>query len=263
MLEVQRIIANPLLPCPEDYPFTWCGYIQYNQHISHVFKKEFAMSEQHHDFPKTTPAQVILATVGGLFAPVLALFLVAKLVIGIQDSHLEDTEKAPEQVAAVTAPVEAAPAAETEQPAEAAPEDAAPVAEEKVEPPAAPVAQAEPVKEAPKAVAAAPKPEATPAPAEEKPAEAAPEAKTAGKSGEDVFKSVCSMCHGVGLMGAPKVGDHDAWGPRIAQGQDTLVQHAIKGIRMMPAKGGNPGLSDAEVTAAVIYMANQSGASFK
>ncbi|MDP2247061.1 MAG: c-type cytochrome [Nitrosomonadales bacterium] len=83
-----------------------------------------------------------------------------------------------------------------------------------------------------------------------------------GKAGQQTYQAVCAMCHTAGLMNAPKLGDKDAWAPRIAQGKGTLVEHAIKGIRMMPAKGGNPGLSDDEVTNAVVYMANESGASF-
>ena len=63
-------------------------------------------------------------------------------------------------------------------------------------------------------------------------------------------------------MGAPKFGDREQWAPRIAQGHDTLVTHALKGIRMMPAKGGNASLSDDEVAGAVKYMANEAGAGF-
>ncbi len=84
----------------------------------------------------------------------------------------------------------------------------------------------------------------------------------AGKSGEEVYKSVCMMCHAAGLMAAPKFGDKDLWAPRIAQGYDTLVNHAVHGIRNMPAKGGNPALSDTEVAGAVKYMSNASGAKF-
>lgn len=83
-----------------------------------------------------------------------------------------------------------------------------------------------------------------------------------GKGGQEVYKAVCGMCHGGGLMGAPKLGDKEQWAPRIAQGHDTLVSHAIKGIRMMPAKGGNADLSDYEVAGAVKYMANEAGAGF-
>ena len=73
-----------------------------------------------------------------------------------------------------------------------------------------------------------------------------------------MYQSVCAMCHGAGLLNAPKPGDKAAWKPRIAQGVATLHEHAIKGIRTMPAKGGNPALSDAEVSAAVDYMVRQS-----
>ena len=71
------------------------------------------------------------------------------------------------------------------------------------------------------------------------------------------------MCHSAGLMNAPKIGDKDAWKPRIAQGYDTLISHAINGIRSMPAKGGNPALTDGEIANAVAEMANAGGANFK
>ena len=80
-------------------------------------------------------------------------------------------------------------------------------------------------------------------------------------SGEKISQVNCILCHGAGVMGAPKIGDAVQWEARIAQGKDKLVDHAIKGINMMPAKGGNAALSDEEVAAAVIWMANQSGGS--
>ncbi len=83
------------------------------------------------------------------------------------------------------------------------------------------------------------------------------------KSGEQVVTAVCAACHAAGALGSPKIGDNGAWAPRISQGYDTLVQHAIKGIRSMPARGGNPDLTDGEIANAVAYMANKSGASFK
>ena len=83
------------------------------------------------------------------------------------------------------------------------------------------------------------------------------------KSGEEVVKAVCGMCHTAGLMNAPKIGDNGQWAPRIAQGYDVLVSHAINGIRSMPARGGNPALTDGEIANAVASMANASGASFK
>ncbi len=83
------------------------------------------------------------------------------------------------------------------------------------------------------------------------------------QAGAEVYKAVCSACHATGAAGSPKMGDAGAWSARIAQGYDKLVSNAIKGIRAMPAKGGNPDLDDAEVASAVVFMANQSGAKFK
>lgn len=83
------------------------------------------------------------------------------------------------------------------------------------------------------------------------------------QAGAAVYNAACVACHGTGAAGAPKVGDSGAWGARIAQGFDTLVKHAIQGIRAMPPKGGNPDLDDIEVARAVAYMGNQSGAKFK
>jgi cytochrome c5 len=77
-------------------------------------------------------------------------------------------------------------------------------------------------------------------------------APAGAKSGEEVYKSVCTVCHQAGVAGAPKFGDKSAWADRIKQGRDTLVKAAIGGIRGMPPKGGNPALSDAEVERAVV-----------
>jgi cytochrome c5 len=82
-------------------------------------------------------------------------------------------------------------------------------------------------------------------------------------SGEEVFKSTCAACHAAGIAGAPKVGDQAAWKARLNEGYDKLLAHALHGLNAMPAKGGNPDLDDVEIARTVVYMANQSGASFK
>jgi cytochrome c5 len=92
--------------------------------------------------------------------------------------------------------------------------------------------------------------------------EAGADAKGA-RTGEQVVQSTCAACHQTGAAGAPKIGDSAGWAKRIAEGQKRLTEAAIKGVRAMPPKGGNPDLSDAEVERAVVLMANQSGASFK
>ncbi len=83
------------------------------------------------------------------------------------------------------------------------------------------------------------------------------------KSGEEVFNAACMSCHVSGALGAPKQGNKGDWAGRLGQGYDTLVKHALEGIRSMPPRGGNPDLSDTEIARAVAYMANSAGANFK
>jgi cytochrome c5 len=75
--------------------------------------------------------------------------------------------------------------------------------------------------------------------------------------GKTTYEAVCAACHAGGVAGAPKTGDKAIWGPRIEQGNDTLYASALKGKGVMPAKGGNPGLGDAAVKAAVDYLVAQ------
>ncbi len=72
-------------------------------------------------------------------------------------------------------------------------------------------------------------------------------------TGEEAFNKVCTTCHTAGINGAPKIGDHAAWGPRIAQGKDMLYKDAIGGKGNMPARGGTT-WPDATIRLAVDYM---------
>jgi len=72
-------------------------------------------------------------------------------------------------------------------------------------------------------------------------------------TGEQAFTKVCSACHSLGINGAPKIGDHAAWGPRIAQGKDALYTHVIEGKGAMPPRGGTT-WPDATIRMAVDYM---------
>ncbi|HEX6999140.1 MAG TPA: c-type cytochrome [Gammaproteobacteria bacterium] len=89
-----------------------------------------------------------------------------------------------------------------------------------------------------------------------------PEAAAAPLTGPQVYDAVCIACHAPpGVGGAPPLGDADAWAPRIAQGVETLVDHALHGYSgsagIMPRKGGRVDLSDEEIIGAVKYMVEQ------
>lgn len=160
------------------------------------------MSEHHEPMTKTTPMQVVAATVGGLVAPLIAIFLVVQLVLGIQARHAPSS----------------------------------PASDDK-----SVVERIKPVGSVEMADANAPKVE---------------------KTGEQVFNAICTACHTSGAMNAPKFSNKGDWAPRIAQGYDTLVKHAIAGIRGMPPRGGAATLSDVEMQRAVAYMADAAGAKF-
>ena len=91
----------------------------------------------------------------------------------------------------------------------------------------------------------------------------APGAPKIEKNGKEVAEAVCAACHATGVLNAPKIGDKAAWARLIKEGLDTLLPDAIKGIRQMPPRGGNPDLTDTEVARAIVHMANQSGANWK
>jgi cytochrome c5 len=82
-------------------------------------------------------------------------------------------------------------------------------------------------------------------------------------TGDQVYGQVCKTCHETGLAGAHRFGDKAAWAKVVAQGEKLTFEHAIAGIRAMPAKGGNPDLDDIEVHRAVVYMINKTGAGWK
>lgn len=75
--------------------------------------------------------------------------------------------------------------------------------------------------------------------------------------GGAIFGNLCTGCHTSGAGGAPMMVAAQ-WTARIAQGKDTLHKHAIEGYTgaagVMPAKGGNPALTDEQVIATVDWM---------
>jgi cytochrome c5 len=75
--------------------------------------------------------------------------------------------------------------------------------------------------------------------------------------GAVIYAALCGACHTSGAGGAPKL-EKAAWAARIAQGPDLMNKHAIEGFQgsagLMPAKGGNPALTDEQVIATVEWM---------
>jgi cytochrome c5 len=73
-------------------------------------------------------------------------------------------------------------------------------------------------------------------------------------SGAQAYQVACASCHESGSNGAPATGDADAWSGRSPHWETVLFDHAKNGYMQMPAKGGNPELSDRSVVAAAEYM---------
>jgi len=75
--------------------------------------------------------------------------------------------------------------------------------------------------------------------------------------GKEIYDQYCYGCHNPGLNGAPRLGDAEAWAPRIAQGRAVLLTSTIEGIAAMPQRGLCLSCSDEELAGAVDYMIEQ------
>ena len=184
---------------------------------------------------KSSPVKTAIFVAIGVLTLIIGVFLLAKFAVGTHElGATNETANKPEMVTKRIAPVVNLLVVQ------------GPAGSVAVAPASAPAA-------APVAMAAAPAaavsiPAAIPAGA----------ALVKVASGEAIYNAGCAACHGAGIAGAPKFADKAAWAPRIAQGKPTLYEHSIKGYQgkagVMPAKGGNSALADADVQAAVDYM---------
>jgi cytochrome c5 len=100
------------------------------------------------------------------------------------------------------------------------------------------------------------------APAAETAAPAAAESQAADEpaaavDGQKVYQAACQACHAAGVAGAPKLGDKEAWAPRIAKGEDVLLASVNNGLNAMPPKGACMSCSEDDLRAAVEYMVEQ------
>jgi len=158
----------------------------------------------HLQMTKTTPKDFIAATLGGLFAPGLTIFMIVMLFLGVQN-NMGETDPASISEQAVRERVQAFGTSLAVDPN-------------------------------------VPKVELT---------------------GEQVYNEVCAGCHASGALASPKFKEGADWGKRVAQGYESLLSNAIKGINKMPARGGDPDLTDMEVARGVVYMTNAVGANFQ
>lgn len=85
-------------------------------------------------------------------------------------------------------------------------------------------------------------------------------APAAARSGQEIYNTFCMACHMTGAAGAPILGNAEAWGPRVAKGFDAVLSSALNGKGAMPARGGNPTLTDDEIRSVVSLMFDKVGA---
>jgi len=183
---------------------------------------------QHHSNPEKNieshPVKLAIGVAVGTVALIIALFLLASFAVGTHEIGSAGKQLSAQEAAKQTADIN-----------------------QRI----APVAQSA------SATVTAPSPSANAIPPKVAVAAPAPE-KVDGKA---TYTQACAVCHGAGVAGAPKLGDKTTWAARIAQGNATLYERAIKGFQgkagLMPAKGGNPALGDANVKAAVDYMVSR------
>lgn len=90
-------------------------------------------------------------------------------------------------------------------------------------------------------------------------ASAAPATPAVARTGEQVFNTVCTACHTAGILNAPKIDDKAAWEPRATKGLSGLLASSTTGLNQMPAKGGDPSLTEQELSEAITYMLGKAG----
>ncbi len=81
--------------------------------------------------------------------------------------------------------------------------------------------------------------------------------KPAAPALAEIYQRSCRTCHTVRDSGAPLTGDATAWSKRLAQGMDTLTQHAVQGIRSMPPRGLCPDCTEADFRALIAFMSTK------
>ena len=86
-------------------------------------------------------------------------------------------------------------------------------------------------------------------------------AGAAGRDSKVIYDAVCAACHATGVLESPKLGDKAAWEARAANGLEGLLASALNGKGSMPAKGGDPSITETELKNTILYMTKESGLS--
>ncbi len=86
---------------------------------------------------------------------------------------------------------------------------------------------------------------------------------SAAGGGEQIYKQTCIACHGANgegaIPGVPKLSE------RMSKSDETLLNHITNGFQSegsamaMPAKGGNPALTDADMKEVLSYLRKRFG----
>jgi cytochrome c5 len=72
--------------------------------------------------------------------------------------------------------------------------------------------------------------------------------------GRKLYRAQCAFCHDTGVNDAPILTEKEGWAGRMAGGDALQEAHAAKGYIPAPSGGGTPGLTQAQVVAALDYM---------
>jgi len=96
------------------------------------------------------------------------------------------------------------------------------------------------------------------APSEEKTQKTKKPQKPTLARGKEIYDHVCATCHNDGKLGAPKLGDKEAWQPLIEKNIDVLVYNTIHGYKNNPVRGACNECSDTDIIAAVKYIVQES-----
>jgi cytochrome c5 len=76
----------------------------------------------------------------------------------------------------------------------------------------------------------------------------------APRSGADVYKTYCALCHSGGWQGAPVANDKAEWEPRMEKGLSAMLKITREGLNGMPANGTCADCTDEELIASIKEM---------